>query len=365
MSILFHCPRCQVGLRADDRLAGLIGSCPKCSSALLYPGDRVLAPAAAARLAPAERTARPQRFLDRLRTGLVASWAVSLLLHAAVVLVLAALTWRVAAPAGEPLHKVNILLDMGTHDGGLKYRGPREVKVNKPARPKRDLLADLARNRPRSDLIEVGPAPGAPVIPLKDLQFNDAPGGGFVTEFMGVGARGESFVFIVDRSGSMDGGRLGAAKSELCASIDMLPYAATFHVIFFSHGPIRELPGDALVNASRSNKKRLFAKLDGIGAAGGTDPAEAFRKAFDLKPDVIFFLSDGQVAKGVTLAKRIRLMNRERAHDRITIHTIGFIDNVGEALLKKIAAENHGTYRFVDAAAARRMRRPTGTVGRP
>ncbi|KPJ74636.1 MAG: hypothetical protein AMS14_05155 [Planctomycetes bacterium DG_20] len=369
MSILFHCPRCHDALKADDRLAGILGYCPKCSGTLLFPGPQWIPPEEESRLGPEERLAERQGLLDRLRPVTAVAWLISLAVHMAIAALLWAVAWLVAAPAAEAPeeYKVNILLDLGQKDGTLQYRGPRDIVLKKQATPQEDLLGDLTRDRPPSELIEVGPAQGAPVLRLTDLDFEKGPAGsGFSTQFMGLGARGESFVYIVDKSGSMEmDERLDAAKAELRFSIERLPYAAKFHVMFYEDSDFKEAPSDKLVNASRSNKDRCYRVMAQVQARGGTDPMKAFLKAFKMQPDVIFFLTDGELNQVGDIVARVRRMNTEHAGGKTTVHTIGFINDMGERVLKKIAEENHGSYRFVSRAEATRLRQRHETPAEP
>jgi len=359
MSILFHCTRCQAALKAADRLAGILGYCPKCSGTVLFPGERRMSVDEEAGLGTEGRLAERQGLWDRFRPRMAQPWGISLVVHTAVVILLAILTWQAAAQPEDDGRKVNILLDLGEKDGALRYRGPRDIVLKKKPTPQADLLTELAKDRPPSQLIEVGPARGAPVIRLTDLDFEKGPAAsGFSTRFMGLGARGESFIYIVDKSGSMWTDRLAAAKAELRASIEMLPYAARFHVMFYDDGGFLEMPADKLVNASRSNKQRCYRMMAAVTPEGGTNPQPAFLKAFKLRPDIIFFLTDGQLdAQTPRIAETVRLMNKNHAADKVTVHTIGFINELGEAVLKKIAQENHGAYRFVGRAAAMRLLR--------
>jgi hypothetical protein len=77
---------------------------------------------------------------------------------------------------------------------------------------------------------------------------------------------------------------------------------------------------------------------------GGTNPSEALRYTFNLKPDTVWLLTDGKFFNDKTVVGRIRLANPQK---KIRINTLAIMDRSGEAVLKKIAAENDGTYRFV------------------
>ena len=164
-------------------------------------------------------------------------------------------------------------------------------------------------------------------------------GGG--TSFFGLQARGRDFVFVVDRSGSMIGEPLLAAKAELIRSITALKRHMRFFIIFYNNKG-EAMAADGLVRATTRARIRHFTWVDSIEAAGGTDPTDAMQQALALKPDTIWLLSDRRFSE-----KACDAINKANPNQRVQIHTIAFCDNAGEAVLQRIAKENRGGYRFV------------------
>jgi hypothetical protein len=78
-----------------------------------------------------------------------------------------------------------------------------------------------------------------------------------------------------------------------------------------------------------------------VKGGGGTDPRAALKKALELQPDVIYLLTDG-VFNDDAVAEVTKQNTRG-----VSIHTFCFGDAAGEGLLKNIARENNGTYKFV------------------
>ncbi len=76
-------------------------------------------------------------------------------------------------------------------------------------------------------------------------------------------------------------------------------------------------------------------------AVGDTDPRAALRYALQLKPDVIYFLTDG------SFDRRIGHELEKLVQPNAVIHTFAFGDRIGEKLLKKIAANNRGRYHYI------------------
>ena len=148
-------------------------------------------------------------------------------------------------------------------------------------------------------------------------------------------------VYVIDRSGSMTCS-LDYVKSELKRSIGELSEDDEFDVIFYSSGPPVEMPTRRLVNATERNKQLAFQFIDGVIAQGETDPAGAIERAFAVKPDIIYILTDGEFDRAI-----VALVKRLNADAKVTVHTIGFLYREGEPILKQIADQNGGRYRFV------------------
>jgi hypothetical protein len=156
--------------------------------------------------------------------------------------------------------------------------------------------------------------------------------------------RGGKIVYVVDRSGSMSDS-LDFVKYELKRSIGELTEAREFHVIFYSSGPPVEISTRRLVAATDRNKQMAFEFIDGVIAQGETDPSRALELAFECKPEFICLLTDGEFDRSVA-----DLVKRLNAGGQVTVHTIGFLYRTGEAILKAIAEQSNGQYKFVSEA---------------
>lgn len=81
-----------------------------------------------------------------------------------------------------------------------------------------------------------------------------------------------------------------------------------------------------------------------------TLPLTAVRFALKMKPDAVFLLSDGEFQDSTdTYLRAANLIHEDdgRVHPKIVVHTICFRSLAGAGMLKLIAAENGGTFRFV------------------
>jgi hypothetical protein len=164
------------------------------------------------------------------------------------------------------------------------------------------------------------------------------------SQFFGVTGYGNSIVYVVDCSGSMgEMGKLERAKYELLHSLEQLTGEQKFFVIFYSDGAY-PMEGNAPVGATNGALQKTRRWIDSINAQGSTNPQPALFAALSLKPDTIYFLSDGLFDAG-TIAE-VRRVNRRR-QGGVPIHTIAFVSRENVALMRAIARDSGGEFRFV------------------
>ncbi len=173
-------------------------------------------------------------------------------------------------------------------------------------------------------------------------------GGGGGASFFGLGGRGSRFVYIVDISGSMaNGARFQVAMDELRRSISALPDFAAFAVYLFSDAAYVPPFQEAYLKAMPANVARMKKWLDTQSPMGGTEPSDAFQRSLSLSPlpDVIFFLTDGEIPEHIPdyLSQR----NGANGKKRVVIHCIAFSNDAGQDSLRRIARDSEGTFRFV------------------
>jgi len=164
--------------------------------------------------------------------------------------------------------------------------------------------------------------------------------------FFGTTSRGNSVVFVVDLSGSMaDRNRFGRARMELVRSMHRLSEEQKFSVIFFnSHTfPLfHPKPVFELIPATPENKRRTSRWISFRTPGASTNPQPALQLALAMKPDVIFFLTDGEIPP------ETRETVREANQHGTIVNTIAFQGRQGEVTLRAIAEENGGTYRHTN-----------------
>jgi hypothetical protein len=175
-------------------------------------------------------------------------------------------------------------------------------------------------------------------------------GGSGRTSIFGIGAEGQKFAYVFDRSESMAGPPLEAAKAELIASLQNLGDTQQFQIVFYNDRVSRFSPTgepNRLFFATEQNKNLAAKFVGSIVAIGSTDHEQALMLAINLQPDVIFFLTDAD-RPGLSARQLDRINSRASG---ITIHAIEFgmgPQSGGTNFLRRLAQDNGGTYGYVD-----------------
>lgn len=208
-----------------------------------------------------------------------------------------------------------------------------------------------APDAPQIAAPRTAPVPSLPIGTGTGTAREGASGGASpgVPEFMGIKVDARSIVYILDFSGSMGGEKLTYLKVELKKSLFALTPKNTFQVILFqSHS--RQMSDKAMLPATQPNTRRCASWVDQEQSGGGTNPVEALEIALTtLKPDAIYLLTDGAFDSDPDVFAVLQRLNPE---GKVQICTIGFGQGVNAMTLQKIAAENRGTYAFVDVGGS-------------
>jgi Ca-activated chloride channel family protein len=163
-------------------------------------------------------------------------------------------------------------------------------------------------------------------------------------------AIGRSFVFVIDRSQSMGSTGLGAiqaAAKELSSQIEGLTPEQTFQVLAYNQA-IASFTDQELIAATEDNKRHLVRFVSNIAAYGQTEHLHALLAALRLKPEVIFLHTDGGDPEPDP--GQLRLVH-DLSGGRTSIHCIHFGRGPkpdSPSFLERLAAENHGSYVYLD-----------------
>jgi hypothetical protein len=214
-------------------------------------------------------------------------------------------------------------------------------------------------------------------LDLAGGSFGQGPGGwqggagsggaGSGTDYFGTVAYGFRFVYILDKSTSMNQGRSGQAgtssrfdraRYELLRSVDKLAPYQSFYVILFSTTTRcmfdDESPSPATIPATRENKQRLRQWLEAADVGGGTDPREALVVALSIAPDAIFLLSDGDF-NSVSGRKSPLFAGTPEAEQLVQqihrgytpIHTFAYEDPDSKRRMEALAEITGGEYKYI------------------
>ena len=172
----------------------------------------------------------------------------------------------------------------------------------------------------------------------------------------------ERVVFVVDATGTMLGLKFNIAQEHVRQAVARLTPAQRFNIVYFRGGdePVDwSVPlGLQLRAADPKGVREALAFIDRTDVVGkGTNPLPALQLAFGLRPDVIYFVSDGEFNNVVGYEQvigAVRKLNARR-RTRFNVMQIRADDAQARAALATLARENGGqvstlTEKLVDPA---------------
>jgi Ca-activated chloride channel family protein len=161
---------------------------------------------------------------------------------------------------------------------------------------------------------------------------------------------GQTYTFVMDTSGSMNGDKIAQARKTLEYCLEHLKEQDNFNVVRFSTGV--ETLFHKPEQASADAKKRGVAFAKGLEAAGGTAISAALEKALaqetaEGQPHQIIFVTDGIPTVGETRAPQILAGARDKleSHERLFTFGVGF--DVNTRLLDGLASDGRGRSDYV------------------
>jgi len=178
------------------------------------------------------------------------------------------------------------------------------------------------------------------------------------TGVFGVKAKGSRFIYVFDRSASMnalEGRPLEAAKGQLIRSLQDLGETQQFQVIFYNNEPTILNPffprPPRLLFAGKQNRQLATDHIRGIVASGTTRHEDALLLALKMSPDVVFFLTDAE--EPVMTFQELERVCRRNQFVGASIYTVQFgigPPQGGENFLARLASRNDGKHAYVDVS---------------
>jgi len=160
------------------------------------------------------------------------------------------------------------------------------------------------------------------------------------------GALDKDIIFVLDKSGSMSGDKIGQLKDAFSEITKQLPEDDKFNIIIFD-GEIEEY-SDSLLQASEDEKADADNYIGAIEAEGSTNINDALLRGLEMietyesRVPIIVFLTDGQPTRSITDTQQIR-SNVMSANDCDTaIFSLGFGYDVDFDFLSALSLENYG-----------------------
>ncbi|MFM2437234.1 MAG: hypothetical protein RLZ55_33 [Actinomycetota bacterium] len=157
-------------------------------------------------------------------------------------------------------------------------------------------------------------------------------------------------IVVLDRSGSMGGERLQAAKRALVDLVARLDDRDQFGLVTFDHQAQVVAPAGPVGASGRDALRQLIAA---ITAGGSTDLCAGYLRGLQEAKRVagptgatLLLLSDGHANVGESDPHRLRALAQSHADKLITTSTIGIGVGYDEAILAELATGGLGNHSF-------------------
>jgi Ca-activated chloride channel family protein len=157
-------------------------------------------------------------------------------------------------------------------------------------------------------------------------------------------------VFVIDRSGSMQGWKMQAARRATARMIDTLTSRDRFFVIAFDN-VVESIPQHGLAYATDRTRFKAVEDIAKIEARGGTELAQPLQLAVktltgghDDRERVVVLVTDGQVGNEDHILREIAPSLRN-----VRVFTLGIDQAVNAGFLKRLAAAGGGLCELVES----------------
>jgi Ca-activated chloride channel family protein len=166
-------------------------------------------------------------------------------------------------------------------------------------------------------------------------------------------SRPRDVIFVLDRSGSMGGWKMVAARRAVGRMLDTLGDSDRYNVYAFDNRI--ETPTNAeglkLLEATNRNRYRTLEWLSSVDAEGGTEMLEPISKAFgelaggyQERDRMMVLITDGQVGNEDQILRSVKDEMRN-----VRVFTIGIDRAVNEGFLRRLAVMGGGSCALVES----------------
>jgi Ca-activated chloride channel family protein len=163
--------------------------------------------------------------------------------------------------------------------------------------------------------------------------------------------KSKNVVFVLDRSGSMDGKKFSQAKEAINFILERLSDEDNFNLVAYSTNVQSWQP--ELTEMNPTNRKDAKNYLNNLRSGGNTNISKALETSFKMltqgKPTYLLFMTDGQPTVGITDELELSGLSEslnQKLKARLFSFGVGF--DVNARLLDRLSGQAGGTSVFVN-----------------
>ncbi|KAF8510549.1 von Willebrand factor type A domain-containing protein [Hysterangium stoloniferum] len=252
----------------------------------------------------------------------------------------------------SPSHPIGMKLGESTLEPSTEFDPFKaRISLSSPTLLDKDIVIVLScqgLDKPRCTVESFSPEEGS-------QEFTDAYALTFVPRFELPALPAQEFIFLIDRSGSMQGGKIQAVRSALQIMLRSLPTrGTTFNLLSF--GTRHSSLWPTSVAYSADSLKAASEHVDRLEANyGGTEIRSALETAFGSRtkdvntPTTVFILTDGEAydLAGVQTAITQHVSQSKGKVNFLRVFCMGIGDAVSKAMCDMIARAGEGTTVYV------------------
>jgi hypothetical protein len=177
--------------------------------------------------------------------------------------------------------------------------------------------------------------------------------------FMGVETQATTVAFVCDGS-RWTRKTFDDLADQLEATVEAMTPEQQFAVIFFADDKTFGVEDGRALQANAENKRKLHDWLRNVRLENNPTPIVGLTRAFEVKPEAVFFVSSGEFRDYDNIADHVAKLNGDR---KTHLHTIPYFESEKQdtsrafvRFMKKLAEDNAGTSKVVYADELKRTK---------